>query len=178
MSAGDIHPATLVATVPPANPSRVSAPGMIHHHGSDAPTVARIANKFRSSQPLALAATTSPFQSFSNIRVVSTLTSLGRRKVRDKELGRLLAGLGFQGTQDHWEAAAPAFHAAGHAADLLAAVHRLPQAPKGLVAVRVRSQQELLPRPRNLEQQFLFAGNNLPLRRDLQVGNLHIGALL
>ena len=84
MSAGDNQPATLAAAALPANPSRDKVAGIIHHHGSDAPTVAKIANKFRSSQPLALPTTASPFQSFSRIRVVSDLTSLGSRKVRDK----------------------------------------------------------------------------------------------
>src|SRR5438445_8544655 len=47
ISAGDTHPTTTVAVALPANPSRVKTKGMIHHHGSEAPTAASTAIRLR-----------------------------------------------------------------------------------------------------------------------------------
>ena len=47
ISTGESHPTATAAQAPPATPSRDSAAGMIHHHGSEAPTDASTANRLR-----------------------------------------------------------------------------------------------------------------------------------
>ena len=46
---GAIQPVTTVAAALPANPSRAKTPVSIHHHGSEASTLAIRASKLRSS---------------------------------------------------------------------------------------------------------------------------------